>query len=83
VFQKCTKFFFFNRVIQKVEKEGFQYWVLAKETTNTKRHNKHFLNVKKTKANSKLPFNSRLKEFPLVPCDFFNDMSVTKTSFFL
>jgi hypothetical protein len=76
---KCTKLFFSNRVIHKVEKER----VLAKETRNTKRHNKHFLNAKKTKVNSKLPFNSRLKEFPLVSCVFFNDMNVTETSFFL
>lgn len=37
---------------------------------------------KRQKANSKLPFNSRLKKFPLVSCVFFNDMNVTETSFF-
>jgi hypothetical protein len=66
-----------------LKKKGFQYWDLAKETTNTKRHNNHFLNAKTTEANSKLPFNSRLKEFPLVSCGFFNNMSVNETSFFV
>ncbi len=33
---------------------------------NTKRHNRHFLKAKKTRANSKLLSNSRSKEFPLI-----------------
>jgi hypothetical protein len=49
--------FFLNKVIHKVEKERVPILGFAKETTNTKRHNKHFLNVEKIEANSKLPFN--------------------------
>jgi len=48
---KCTKLFLSNRVIHKVEKKKVPILGLGKKD------NKHFLNAKKTKANSKLPFN--------------------------
>jgi hypothetical protein len=54
----APSWFYLIELFIKLKKKRFQYWVWAKKTTNTKRHNKNFFNAKKkTKANSKLPFN--------------------------
>jgi len=55
---KCTKLVLSNRVIHKVEKEKVPILGLGKKDNKHKKAQQKFLQCKKkTKANSKLPFN--------------------------
>lgn len=70
------------KVIHKVRKHMVLILGLGKKMMNTKRHDGHFLKVKKIGANSKLFLNLRSKEFPFVSCVFFNNASVIEVCVF-